>query len=187
MTPDAAGFVARLEHLERRIRRIRALAVGAGIAVLATWITGAAWQEAPQVKGAVRTRLLVIEDAQGRARVVLGAPMPDGRQYVGMKILNPDGAEQFGLGLKTDGSVSMGFDTKPSLGNPANSERLNMGVTATGQGWIRYLDNGTHARLRIALDTADVPAVQFLDWPTEHRIVVRELRFAGDTTLEWKH
>ncbi|HMI36996.1 MAG TPA: hypothetical protein VK505_05160 [Steroidobacteraceae bacterium] len=187
MTPDTASFVSRLERLERRMRRTRALAVAAGIALLATWVTGFTWQRAPQVQDGVRTRLLVIEDAQGRARIVLGAPMPDGRQYVGMKILNPDGAEQFGLGLKTDGSVSMGFDTRPGVGNPANSERLNMGVTATGQGWIRYLDNGTRARLRIALDSADVPSVQFLDWPSERRIVVRELRFAADTTFEWTH
>src|SRR5206468_10179838 len=127
---------------------------------------------------------LIIEDGSGHERIVLGAPMPDGRQYVGMKILNPDGAEQFGLGLKMDGAVSMGFDTKPGVGDQRNRERLNMGVTATGQGWIRYLDNQTRARLRLALDSADTPSIQFMDWPSNTRIVVRQVAFTGDTTFE---
>jgi len=113
--------------------------------------------------------------------------MPDGRQYVGMQILNSDGLEQFGLGLKPDGAVSMGFDTKPGVGDQRNRERLNMGVTATGQGWIRYLDNQTRARLRLALDSVDAPSIQFMDWPGNSRIVVRQVGFTGDTTLEWKH
>ena len=112
--------------------------------------------------------------------------MPDPRQYVGMKILNAEGAEQFGLSLKADGGVSMGFDAKPDVGDQRNRERLNMGVTASGQGWIRYLDNQTRARLRIALDSLDAPSLQFLDWPDERRIIVRQLGFAGDTSLEWK-
>jgi len=112
--------------------------------------------------------------------------MPDPRQYVGMKILNAEGAEQFGLSLKADGGVSMGFDAKPGVGDQRNRERFNMGVTASGQGWIRYLDNQTRARLRIALDSLDAPSLQFLDWPDERRITVRQLGFAGDTSLEWK-
>jgi hypothetical protein len=56
-----------------------------------------------------------------------------------------------------------------------------------GQGWIRYLDNQTRARLRLALDSDDIPSLQILDWPGNSRILVRELRFQGDTVLEWKH
>jgi hypothetical protein len=152
-----------------------------GLAV--TWLLGASPQARQDV---LRARVFIVEDAQGRERIVLGAPMPDGRQYVGMKILSEDGAEQFGLGLKLDGAVSMGFDAKPGVGDQRNRERLNMGVTASGQGWIRYLDNRTRARLRIALDSADGPAVQFLDWPDDQRIVVRQLGFSGDTILQWK-
>ncbi len=80
----------------------------------------------------------------------------------------------------------MGFDTKPGVGDPRNRERLNMGVTASGQGWIRYLDNRTRARLRLGLDSADTPALQFLDWPDDQRITVRQLAFSGDSTLTWK-
>ncbi|MBI4502968.1 MAG: hypothetical protein HY700_17645 [Gemmatimonadetes bacterium] len=138
----------------------------------------------PHAQDVVRTKVLIVQDNDGRDRIVLGAPMPDGRQYVGMKILNAGGAEQFGLGLKTDGSVSMGFDTKPGVGNPANRERLNLGVSATGQGWIRYLDNQTRARMWLMLDSADTPVVQFWDWPDNQRIMVRQMAFVGETNME---
>jgi hypothetical protein len=184
MSSDVANLSARLELLERAMRRTRLFAVAAGVGLVGTWLTGAArWQE-PQRRQPIRTTHLVIEDAQGRDRIVLGAPMPDGRQYVGMKILNADGAEQFGLGLKPDGSVGMGFDVRPGVGNPANRERLNLGVTATGQGWIRYLDNQTRARLWVRLDSTDTPWVQFLDWPDDRRILVRQIGFAGERNVE---
>jgi hypothetical protein len=67
-----------------------------------------------------------------------------------MKILNSDGAEQLGLGLKPVGH------------------------------------NRTRARLRIALESADVPTVQLLDWPDETRILVRQVGFSRDTVLEWR-
>ena len=175
----------RLERLERSERRMRWVASVAGIALVSSWLVAA--QSAPQARSDVlRARILILEDAQGRERVVLGAPMPDRREYYGMKILSATGEEQFGLGLKPDGSVGMGFDTKPGVGDPRNRERLNMGVTATGQGWIRFLDNGTRARLRISLDSSDAPVVQFLDWPDAQRILVRQVGFSRDTLLEWK-
>jgi hypothetical protein len=187
MTLDQSSLLERLERLERTVHRTRFVAITCSLTLLATWAAGATFSSQPLGQDTVRTKLLVIEDAQGRERITLGAPMPDGRQYVGMKILNPDGLEQFGLGLKLDGSVSMGFDTKGGVGNPANRERLNMGVTATGQGWIRYLDNQTRARLYARLDSADAPVVQFLDWPDDQRIMVRQIGFAGDQALQWTH
>lgn len=186
MPSDLARLSARLETLELSARRSWMVAVVACIALAGSWLTGASRWQQPQASAVVRTRLLVIQDERGRDRIVLGAPMPDGRDYVGMKILNPDGNEQFGLSLKADGAVGMGFDVRPGVGNPANRERLNMGVTTTGQGWIRYLDNETRARLLVRLDSADVPWVQFLDWPDNQRIVMRQIGFAGESKTEIK-
>ena len=175
---------ARLEQLEHTTQQARTLAAAAVIGLLTIWFTGAAGPTAVARQDTIRTRLLVIEDGQGRERIVLGAPMSDERQYVGMKILNADGAERFGLGLKPDGSVSMGFDAKPGVGNPANRERLNMGVSITGRGWIRYLDNQTRARMWVTLDSTDSPWVQFLEWADDQHILVRQIGFAGEKTLE---
>ncbi len=185
MRNDATHLVARLDRLERTAGRTRVFAAVAGIGLLATWVAAAARQQEPVRQDVIRARLLVIEDERGRDRLVLGAPMPDGRQHTGMKILNPDGVEQFAVSLKPDGSVGMGFDTRPGVGDPRNRERLNMGVTTTGQGWIRFLDNRTRARMFVTLDSADVPWVQFLDWPDDQRILVRQIGFSGEVTLEW--
>ena len=185
MTIDAT-IAERIVRLERTVRNTRLCAGAAAIALAATFLTAATRQQGPGTQDTVRTRVLVIEDSTGRDRIVLGAPLPDGRQYVGMQILSPDGAEQFGLGLKVDGAVSMGFDARPGVGDQRNRERLNMGVTATGRGWIRYLDNQTRARMWVTLDSAGAPWVQFLDWPDERRILVRQVGFAGEQSLEWK-
>ncbi|MGQ0713408.1 MAG: hypothetical protein ACT4PJ_06720 [Gemmatimonadaceae bacterium] len=182
MDSESNLLTTRVEQLERRMRGLRLLASTAGIALLATWLLGATLTSQSDV---IRAKVLIIEDADGRERIVLGAPMPDRRQVVGMKILSPEGAEQFGLTIKPDGGIGMGFDVKPGVGDPRNRERLNLGVTATGRGWIRYLDNKTRARLWIMLDSADAPVVQFLDWPDDEKIVVRQIGFAGDTTLQW--
>jgi hypothetical protein len=178
---DESVLLSRLEDIERRARRARTLAAGAIIGLLATWLVGAGFTPRKVQDGTLRTRILVIEDEDGRDRIVLGAPMPDGRQVTGMKILNPEGWEQFGLSLKHDGGVSMGFDAQPGVGDQRNPERLNLGVTATGQGWIRYLDNQTRARLWVQLDSEDEPWVRFLDW-SDQEIAVRKIGFSGEQT-----
>lgn len=186
MESDGANFKARLERLEQSVRRTRIFAAVTVIGLLAIWLTALAPRQASDVKDVIRTKVLVIEDSEGRERIVLGAPMPDARGYTGMKILNPDGAEQFAVSLKPNGSVGMGFDTQPGVGDPRNRERLNLGVTSTGQGWIRYLDNQTRVRMWAMLDSNDRPVIQFLDWPGDERIVVRQLGFSGDEVFEWE-
>jgi hypothetical protein len=175
----------RIDRLERAVRRAQQLSVVLGGALLVTLFVAA---RRPNLisQDVVRTKLLVVEDSAGRDRIVLGAPMPDRRGQVGMKILEPAGEEQFGLGLKADGSVSMGFDTKPGVGNPANRERLNMGVSPSGRGWIRFLDNETRAKMFILLDQGDNGVVQFLDWTADKRITVKEQGFKGQREFEWK-
>jgi hypothetical protein len=176
---------ARIDRLERAVRRSYQLSIVLGAALLVT-ILVAARTTNQQTQDVVRTKLLVVEDSAGRDRIVLGAPMPDRRQQVGMQILAPGGEEQFGLGLKADGSVGMGFDTKPGVGNPANRERLNMGVTPTGRGWIRFLDNDTRAKMFVRLDDSDNGVVQYMDWTAEKRIFVKEHGFNGQREFEWK-
>ncbi len=178
---NETALVSRLERIERRARRARTLAMGAIAGLVGTWVVGAAPADRGAQESTLRARVLVIEDAQGRDRIVLGAPMPDPRQVTGMKILNPDGAEQFGLSLKQDGGMSMGFDVQPGVGDQRNRERLNLGVTATGRGWIRYLDNQTRARMYVMLDSEDEPWLQFYDW-SDQEITVRKIGFSGEET-----
>ncbi len=168
--------------LKRQLRVQRRLFLGALVLFAGVALAGFV----PKQNDVIRAHGLVIVDSLGRERIVLGAPMPDGRDYVGMKLLNATGAEQVGLGIEPDGGVSMGFDTKPGVGNPANPERLNLGVTPTGQGWIRFLDNQTRARLFVLLDSSDAPLVRFLEWPDTTRIVERQIGARGEQTVERK-
>jgi hypothetical protein len=183
MASHEHDLTARLAGVERALRRTRLLAGAAVIGLLTTWVGGAAWQAVPQDQDRVQTKLLIIQDNEGRDRIVLGAPMPDGRDYVGMKILNADGAEQFGLGLKTDGGVSMGFDTRPGVGNPGNRERLNMGVTAgtavsglarrpadprASNPVLRRADSGVGTLARPAPAVTSVPSDKRMDQPSAY-------------------
>lgn len=142
------GMMARrLESLEGRVRRSRMVSVTLGglLAVVAL----AGWMPGPRTEEVIRARTLVIEDAEGRDRIVLGAPMPDpitGRRIsptVGMVINDTAGHERFGLGLQASGRVGMGFDAAPGDGDPRNPERLNLGVDGDGHGYVRYLDKRT--------------------------------------------
>lgn len=188
MTEDTT-LLSRLEAVERKARRARLLAIGACAGLVATWTigAGAALSQSSTVAlssspDTLRARVLVIEDEQGRDRIVLGAPMPDGRRVVGMKILNQDGAEQFGLTLKHDGAMSMGFDAAPGVGDDRNRERLNLGVSADGRGWIRYLDNRTRARMYLHLDEDEEPRLRFLDWSADNSVITtRLIGFEGDS------
>ncbi len=49
---------------------------------------------APERPEVIRARGVVIVRSLGRERIALGAPMPDGRDYVGLTILNASVAEQ---------------------------------------------------------------------------------------------
>lgn len=172
----------RINALEAGLRRARWTARLALLGLVGSWLVAAA--AAPEVADVVRTKVLIIEDDEGRDRIVLGAPMPDERQVVGMKILAPGGAEQFGLSLKADGSVGMGFDVMPGVGDPGNRERLNLGVTSTGHGWIRYLDNETRARMYLHVDDDEQPVLRFLDWTEDaDTIVERILGSDGEQVL----
>lgn len=170
----------RVKKAEKKASRARFLAGLALVGLIGFAVLGLA-QVTGDFSNQLRTQRLIIEDSTGQERIVVGAPISDRRPRVGMKILNSEGAEQFGLSLDPDGSMSMGFDVRPGIGNPANRERLNMGVTPTGQGWIRFLDNQTRARMWVRLDSTDKPLVEFWRW-SEDSIAIREIRFGGTDT-----
>lgn len=180
---------SRETRLERRVReaeekasRARILAGLSLIGLIGLALMGIA-QVGRHSSDQLRTQRLIIEDSTGRQRIVIGAPISERRPRVGMKIQNSEGAEQFGLGLDPDGSMSMGFDVKPGVGNPANRERLNLGVNPTGQGGIRFLDNQTRARMWVRLDSSGAPLVEFWRW-NKHSIAIRQVRF-GETDTKF--
>ena len=118
----------------------------------------------------VRAKQIIVEDANGQARVVIAAPIPDAivgfkrrEPTSGIVIMNERGEEQFGLGTRPDGSIAMGFDTRKGVGDDRNTERINFSVNKNGHPQIRMLDN--HTRVTTSLwSTEEGGQISFYDW-----------------------
>jgi hypothetical protein len=171
MSQIPTDVTTRLAHLERRFQQTQRLLLAAmgGLAALGV----AAWR--PQVPDTLRTRTLVLEDAQGRKRIVVGAPIPEpaGARIMpstGMIILDTNGVERFGVGLFPNGNMNMGFDAPPGTGNDRNRERVSISAFGDGGAEIRMLDRETWVRARLALDSDNSVALDFLNFPPGQRL-----------------
>src|SRR2546422_5032735 len=65
----------RITTLERRLRRTQSVAVLAVTGVLT--LAAGAWVRPTQQPDTVRAKVLILDDARGRKRIVLGAPIPE--------------------------------------------------------------------------------------------------------------
>lgn len=174
-----------LRTLQMEVRKARRTAFGAvGLAVL-LMVLGFTTQNPEEPKEVLRLRRLIIVDEAGRDRIVLGSPVPDpmeGRRAsasTGMVIHDADGSERFGLGVKGDGSVSMGFDAPASVGDPRNRERLNMWVSPKGHATIRLLDNQTRAKIFIYVDAEERAWLDFPEWSDQRVVSHKRIGFGS--------
>lgn len=135
----------RLERLEREVRRLR---VVAGALALGACVIGLASFRSAGREEVLRVRGIVVEDAAGKPRVLIGAPIPatDRRarkdDATGVVVLGEDGADRVQLGLV--GAPQMGGKVQPRIAaatglmvcDPAGNERAGFGYLANGQvGW----------------------------------------------------
>jgi hypothetical protein len=134
----------------------------------------------------LRARTLIIEDGEGRPRMVLGSPIPDrqqrGNTRTGMIINDADGVERFGLGLNNAGSVVMGFDAPRGKGDDRNRERITIVADGNGSGYIRFLDRQTRIPARLFLDEDNRVWLEFNE-VQGNAIVRRQLGFTGERTV----
>lgn len=181
--------IAMLEQQLARTRRtLRAVLLAGGTLAVGAWVI-----PTHQKVEVLRVRGLIVEDAVGRERIVIGAPVPDGKDgrrssaSVGVVINDTAGFERFGLGLKASGSMSMGFDAPPGTGDDSNRERINVIADARGGATIRMLDGATWVRARLTVTPAsnageaDAVAFELLDFPLGTAIT-RRISVLGDTT-----
>src|SRR5262245_23536477 len=140
----------RLDHLERRLRRTRA-ALG-GLLVLA--LGAGAARQAGEAKAAqvLRVRGLVVEDAQGRPRLLLGAPVPkvDARRrkddMTGMRLLAEDGADRVAIGAPTP-APQIGGKVGERIADATGIEVMDL--QGNERGGFGFLDDG---RVVLGLD-----------------------------------
>lgn len=186
----------RTERLERRLRFVQgACAVGIlGLLAYACASVPRASSAQSAPSGILRVRGIIVEDEAGRARIVLGAPVPDpseGRRRsasVGLVINDPEGIERFGLGLTEDGSVGMGFDAPPGTGDPRNRERINLGANADGTAFFRFVDGRTLVPFRLYTDEENRAWIEFLEFEfadgAPRQVTRRRLGFSGWDTIQ---
>jgi hypothetical protein len=162
MTDDV--LAERITVMERTLRRQRLMStalfalLGAAMAMPAS--------QAQQSTDVLRVRRLVVEDANGRSRVVLGAPLgaegPNAR--VGMRIDDERGVERFAVSLIQDGRLVMGFDAPPGTGDDRNRERITLVADQEGGAYMSFKDRRTYVAARTYLDAANQVWMEFSDF-----------------------
>ena len=182
MTHNQDIVAARVKALERQVRALQAVAVGALMLAALVGLTARPGAQQASIDP-LRVRQLVVEDAAGRARLVLG-PLdpPPSTRGVGLRINDVNGIERFGLSLRDNGSVAMGFDAPPGTGDDRNRERINIGADEMGSAYLRFLDRRTNVIARMYLDEQNRAWMQFSDF-TQTPPVIRRYGLTGEETI----
>jgi hypothetical protein len=178
----------RIYRLENSNRRLASIVTTTLVVAAATVLSG--WMQTPQSgsEQVVRTRNLIIEDADGNPRIILGAPIADrsarGNPRIGMIINDTAGVERFGLGLMTNsGNMVMGFDAPVGKGDDRNRERVNIVADGEGGAAIKLKDRQTSVVAQLLLDAQNKAWLEFLDVQPKE-ITRRRLGLSGEQTLK---
>lgn len=172
---------ARLAALEAQARVFRT-----GFVLVIVLMVASQWMPRSSAQSStdpLRVRGVIVEDANGRPRVVLG-PMdaqPSVRG-VGLRINDVNGVERFGLSLKENGSMGMGFDAPPGTGDDRNRERINIVADETGGAFMRFLDRRTNVVARMSLDSENQAWLEFSDY-TQKPSISRFIGLTGEKTV----
>jgi hypothetical protein len=181
MAHELESLRARVERLERRARLLAATAVVA--TALAAAVLLAPPSQAQQMAESTRVRQLVVEDAGGRPRLVLGQlDAPGSTRRFGMRINDPNGAERFGVAFMDDGRMVLGLDALPGTGNDANRERITLAADEKGGAAIRFLDRRTNVVSRMYLDEQNRVWMSFSDF-TQTPALIRRYGLSGEETV----
>ena len=171
METELALLRERLNTLETRSRRLRAGMLLTLLAVAGWWVIPRSYAQQPDV---VRARGVIIEDANGRARVILG-PLdpPPSTRGLGLRINDPGGAERLALYLTDSGRAGIGLDAPPGKGDDRNRERINLTADENGSAQIRFLDRRTLIAARTYLDEENRVWMQFSDFAQKPPVIRR--------------
>ena len=182
MAHEQTPVDARLQRLEYQVRTLKGIAMVA--TVLAVVLAFVPRPQAQQSAEALRVRQLIVEDAAGRARVVLGPlDQPGNSRRLGIRINDTAGAERFGLSFMEGGSMVMGFDAPPGTGVDANRERITIVADEKGGAYLRFLDRRTNVVSRMYLDEQNQAWMQFSDF-TRTPPVIRRYGLTGEETIQ---
>ena len=182
MADEVNRLATRLKALEAQVLTLKLVAIGAVVAgaVLATMTH----PQAQQATDALRVRQLIVEDNNGRARIVLGYLDASGNTpRMGIRLNDPNGAERFGLAYRQDdSSVTIGLDAPPGTGDDRNRERITLVADGKGGAHLRFLDRKTNAVSRMYLDEQNKVWMQFSDF-TQTPALIRRYGLSGEEVI----
>ena len=170
-----------IDRLNGRLRRLQLTILAVVVGALGLLLTTGISAQGPTT---LRVRSLVVEDENGKARVILGAPLPDiGRisSATGLVINDENGIERFGVSLLGNGNMNMGFDAPLGTGDPRNRERINLSADAKGSAYVRFLNRKTLVSGRLMLDDNDDFYLEFLDFQ-DGKATSKRIGFKGELT-----
>ena len=136
----------------------------------------------PGTPDVIRARTILVEDAAGQPRIVLGAPMPQSGNRVGLRINDDRGVERLGMSLQPNGSMVLGFDAPPGTGDDRNPERITIVADQNGGAHIRFLDRRTWTAARMYLDPENQVWMEFSDF-TQNPSVRRRIGLNGEEII----
>ena len=181
MSYELNAMSAQMNRLERQLRILKIAAVV--LAVLAVILALAPRSAAQQASETMRVKQLIVEDAQGRARLVLGPlDAPGNNRRIGMRINDPNGAERFGVSYMEGGRMGLGLDAPPGTGDDRNRERITLVADEKGGAHIRFLDRRTNVVSRMYLDDQNLAWMSFTDF-TQTPALVRRYGLTGEEVL----
>ena len=181
MPHELDAMCAQMNRLERQLRLLKIAAVV--LAVLALMMALAPRSAAQQASETIRIRQLIVEDEQGRARLVLGPlDAPGNSRRIGLRINDPNGAERFGVSYMEGGRVGLGLDAPPGTGDERNRERITLVADERGGAHIRFLDRRTNVVSRMYLDDQNLAWMSFTDF-TQTPALIRRYGLSGEEVL----
>jgi hypothetical protein len=169
-----------MDRLEHQLRWFKIAAVVLAILAIAFALAPRSSAQQPE---AMRVRQLIVEDAEGRARVVLGALDSGKSRRIGMRINDTSGVERFGVAFMDDGNMVVGLDAPPGTGDDRNRERINLVADEKGGAYIRFLDRRTSVASRMYLDEQNRAWLSFSDF-TQKPAHIRRFGLAGEEVVQ---
>ena len=185
MTEQIATIDDRLARIEQKHRVLTAMTTVVFLVLCSGLLV--AWSQATPVDEPLRVRSLIIEDANGQPRILIGSPAPErnagGNPRTGIIINDATGAERFGLGLlERSDRVVMGFDAPRGKGDDRNRERITIVADENGGSHIRFMDRTTSIPARLYLDDQNRVWMEFVS-VQEKEIVRKRIGFSGEEII----
>ena len=176
---------SRLAQIERRNRVLTGMITVVFLVLCSGLLV--AWSQAKPADEPLRVRSLIIEDAKGHPRILMGSPVPDrnagGNPRTGIIVNDATGAERFGLGLmERSDRVVMGFDAPRGKGDDRNRERVTIVADENGGGYIRFMDRTTSIPARLYLDDENRVWLEFVS-VEEKEVVRKRIGFSGEEVI----